>query len=207
MKAIQLKATAAEIARVTTGTAANHFREMQAGKLVEKGLPGRHGGVVISNSGRVNTLLGFIFDPPFGESRVALVKRLRRLAVSHAVFNPLGKKAPPEDSKAAAHQFVEGIGVNFSADLGTALDGIVGAFRTGAFGSWEAGSHVDITVEFNGERSAAIYIDRPAVNLAATFLYYPSDARPPGPMERITRLSRKAFEMLATDNETAPDQD
>ncbi|MGJ4996214.1 hypothetical protein ACQR0Z_17430 [Bradyrhizobium sp. HKCCYLS3077] len=206
MKAIQLKATGAELASLAVGTAANYFRELQAGKLVEKGSSGRYGGVVISNSGRVNTLLGFVFDPPFGESRVSLVKQIRGLELSSAVFGPLRHDLNFYDSARSAFQFVQGLGIDFSADLGTALDGLVGGFRTGAFEEWEAGARVDITVEFNGQRSAMVMIDRPGTNNAAAFTYEPKKAQPPAAVERITRLHRVVFESLAADDETAPDQ-
>ena len=205
MKANLLKEVAAELASTTAGTAADRLRELQAGGLVEKGSPGRYGGVVISNSGRVNALLGFVFDPLNGESRVAMVKRIRRLKLSAAVYNPRRSPLEFKDSAVAALQFVEGLGINFASDLGTVLDGLVGSFRTSSFATWEAGSQADITVEFNGERSATVMIDRPHVNVAVVFIFETKKSAPPSPVERITRLHRTVFERLAA-NETAPDQ-
>ncbi|MCP3409234.1 hypothetical protein [Bradyrhizobium sp. CCGB01] len=199
-----LKATAAELTSLAPGTAADRFRDMQSGKLVSKGEPGRYGGVVMTDSDRVNTLLGFTFDPARGESRVANVKRIRRFELSSATYNPLRTKLSPEDSARAAFQFVERLGIKFD-DLGTALDGIVGSMRTSAFPDWEAENPADIVVDFHGDRSVTVMIDRPRTNNSAVFIFEPKKAPSIAAIERITRLHRIVFEKLAA-NETAPDQ-
>ncbi|MET4630453.1 hypothetical protein ABIB83_007505 [Bradyrhizobium sp. I1.8.5] len=204
MKANLLKATAAELTSLAAGTAADHFRDLQSGKLVSKGAPGRYGGVVMTDSDRINTLLGFAFDPPRGESRVANVKRIRRFELLSATYSPLRTKISPEDSARSAFQFVQGL-TKFD-DLGTALDGIVGSMRTSAFADWEAEIPADIVVDFHGDRSVTMMIDRPQTNNSAVFIFEPKKAPSNAAIERITRLHRIVFERLAA-NETAPDQD
>ncbi|UPK16096.1 hypothetical protein [Bradyrhizobium sp. 131] len=204
MKANLLKATAAELTSLAPGTAADRFRDVQSGKLVSKGEPGRYGGVVMTDSDRINTLLGFAFDPPRGDSRVANVRRIRRFELSSATYNPLRTTLSAEDSARAAFQFVQGL-TKFD-DLGTALDGIVGSMRTSAFADWEAVNPADIVVDFHGNRSVTMMIDRPRTGNSAVFIFEPKKAPGSAAIERITRLHRIVFERLAA-NETAPDQD
>lgn len=204
MKANLLKATGAELTSLAGGTAADHFRDLQSGKLVSKGAPGRYGGIVMTDSDRINTLLGFAFDPPRGDSRVANVRRIRRFELSSATYNPLRTTLSPEDSARAAFQFVQGL-IKFD-DLGTALDGIVGSMRTSAFADWEADNPADIVIDFHGNRSVTMMIDRPRTGNSAVFIFEPKKAPGSAAIERITRLHRIVFERLAA-NETAPDQD
>lgn len=207
MKANLLKATVSKLTSLPPGTAADRFRDLQSGKLVSKGEPGRYGGVTMTDSDRINTLLGFTFDPGRGESRISNVKRIRRFELSLASYNPLRTKLSFEDSARAAFQFVEGLGIKFD-NLGRALDGIVGSIRSGAFSGWEDGVRANVVVEFNDDRSVAITMDRPQVNNSAIFIFepagHPSSAE--AAIERIVRFNRIVFEELAA-NETAPDQD
>ncbi|MCK1381007.1 hypothetical protein IVB33_29085 [Bradyrhizobium sp. 24] len=158
----------------------------------------------MTDTDRVNTLLGFAFDPPRGESRVAHVQRVRRFELSSATYSPLRSKLVAEDSARAAFQFVKGL-TKFD-DLGTALDGLVGSIRTSAFADWEGENPADIVVDFHGDRSVTMMIDRPRTNNSAVFIFEPNKAAGIAAIERITRLHRAVFEKLAA-NETAPDQD
>lgn len=208
MKANALKATVAGFDSLPLGTTADRFREMQAGKLISKGEPGRYGGVTMTNSDRVNALLACTFDPPKGESRVAYVKRFRRFELSLATYNPLRSKLSFEDNARVAFQFVEGLGIKFD-DLGHALDGIVGSMRSNAFAAWEAGVHANVVAEFHGDHAVTVTIDRPQANNYAIFKFEPAKASPPveRAIERIIRFNRIVFEKLAANDETAPDQD
>ncbi|WP_128944236.1 hypothetical protein [Bradyrhizobium zhanjiangense] len=207
MKASALKAAVAELESLPLGTTNDRFREMQSGKLISKGEPGRYGGVTMTNSDRVNALLACIFDPPRGQSRVAYVKRFRRFELSLATYNPLRSKLSFEDNARAAFQFIEGLGIMFE-DLGHALDGIVGSMRTDAFAVWEAGVHANVAAEFHGDHTVSVMVDRPQANNYAIFKFEPAKASAPTEraIERIIRFNRIVFEKLAANDETAPDQ-
>ncbi|MFK4522188.1 hypothetical protein ABIF90_000169 [Bradyrhizobium japonicum] len=206
MKANLLKSTVSDIASIALGTATDRFREMQSGKSISKGEPGRYGGVTMTNSDRVNALLACVFDPPRGESRVAYVKRFRRFELSLATYNPLRSKLSVEDNARAAFQFVEGMGLKFN-DLGHVLDGIVGSMRTDAFAAWEAGIHANVAADFYGDHAVTLMVDRPQANNSAIFKFEPAKepSSTESAIERIVRFNRIVFEKLAV-NETAPDQ-
>ena len=124
--------------------------------------------------------------------------RSRRLTSVH--FNSLSSEAPPEGRIHAAFSSVRALGIGFldNHTVGSTLDRVVNAMRSGAFANW-AGAHGDVIVDFHDSgRGTLIYFDRHCVNEAAVFSFDEDKNAPPPPVERMVRVNGRVLRGLAT---------
>jgi hypothetical protein len=201
MKSGLLKRTLSDLTSLALGTSADRVKTLQQAGMVTKGSRGRHGGVIMTSTDRINGLLACVFEPMGNESHSVTVTRIRRLRLALALYNPLTSKLSSKDNARSAFQVAEGLGLNFD-DLGVALDGIVDCMRTGAFEKWKDSLPASVSVHFHGERRAMLVLEQPQVNISAIFDFTDGQAPAQMPIERSMRLNTEVFRRLAVDEPT-----
>src|SRR5665213_4302476 len=124
MRTKELIKFTADFLDAKVGTVADHVATLQNAELIQKGTPGRFGGLDMTESDGVAAILAVTLDRPRGESAAAMVARLRSLPLSDARHNPLDTGAVIDQMR-AAFRFVKGLSVHPLATLGDVLDGLV----------------------------------------------------------------------------------
>jgi hypothetical protein len=164
------------------------YTPLQRDELLPRGGAGRSN-LDLSASHRINLFLGAALDRKYGTPVGESVRRWRSLSAVGARYRPEG----PDESRAAI-RFVEGLGIVFHRDLGTALDGIVASMSSGAFAKWAADDNVYFSVQFFDDDYALLVLNRPN-GRGVSFGY--GDDKPLPPISRTIRVDRAAFERLA----------
>ncbi|MDB5824132.1 MAG: hypothetical protein JWR21_2836 [Herminiimonas sp.] len=196
-------ATVTDSSRGTLKLIADNLRK--AGQLPAS-KPG-FGAVDYDGPATVNLMLAVLLAPT--ASRAAeTVQRLRTQPLTSVHFNMLDPTPPPAGRVRAAFEAVAPLGIKWldNYTVGSMLDQVLDAMRSGDFDKWSAGSGDTIVDFFGGGRSTMIAFDRfDAKSEMVGFSFEVDKLATPPPVERTVRVNCAMLKRLAETLGPQPD--
>jgi hypothetical protein len=195
--------TVTDSSRGTLKLIADHLRK--AGQLPAS-KPG-FGATDYDSAATVNLMLAVLLALTASRA-VETVERLRAQRLTSVHFNMLDPTPPPGGRVKAAFETVAPLGIGWLEiyTVGSMLDRVLDAMRSGAFDKWSSGSG-DTTVDFfGGGRSTMIAFDRfDAKSEMAGFSFEVDKLAAPPPVERTVRVNCTMLKRLARTLGPLPD--